>query len=128
MRRTCIFCNCQVSKGMGTGIKFWSDRYNIIVVTKLANAILLWQCWKVSRQCPIFNYYCAVSIWQIVNKMVISCFIHKTKPSCTIPQWTHCTSKNIYSLEVFSVSKHQAQPCHYTIGLDSHRMTYLLGM
>lgn len=41
MQRTGIFCNCQVSKGMGTGIKFWSDRYNIIVVTKLANAILL---------------------------------------------------------------------------------------
>lgn len=124
MWRTSIFCNCQVTKGTDTRIKLWSYRYNIIIVIKLANEIY---CDNVESWVDSTHFSSTAALppycIQIVNKMVISCFIHQNKPSRTIPQWKPCTSKNMYSSKLLSASKHQAPPCLYTIGLHSHRMT-----
>lgn len=90
----------------------------------------LWQCWKVGGQYPVFNYYCPVSIWHSNYKQTVDSVFYPSGPtqmhnSTICSARKHWTSKNICSSKLFSVSKHQAQPCHYSVDLDTLRVTFV---
>lgn len=57
---------------MDTGIKFWSDRYNIIIVIKLAKAIY---CDSVGRWVDSIQFSATTALSpygiQITNKLII---------------------------------------------------------